>query len=142
MIKNLFSNYGLYIAWILTSVGVLGSLYFSEILHLQPCNLCWYQRIALFPLALFLGVASYRGDASIVRYALPLVLFGLFIALYQVAIQEIPGWNPIKLCGAGPSCSSKTDIGFGFVSLPMLSALNFLTLSLLLFGIKTSLLKK
>ncbi len=105
-------KYSLYSAWLLSCIGVLVSLYFSEILHHPPCNLCWYQRIALFPLALVC----------------------LCFALYQVALQEIPDWNPLELCGAGPSCSDKIDIGLGPISIPMLSSGCFLCISLLMIG--------
>ncbi len=127
-------KYSLYSAWLLSCIGVLVSLYFSEILHHPPCNLCWYQRIALFPLALVLGIATYTGDLKVIRYALPLAIVGLCFALYQVALQEIPDWNPLELCGAGPSCSDKIDIGLGPISIPMLSSGCFLCISLLMIG--------
>ena len=125
-------KYTLYCAWLLSCIGVLVSLYFSEVLHHPPCNLCWYQRIALFPLALVLGIATYGTDLKVVRYALPLAIMGFCFALYQVMLQEIPGWNPLELCGAGPSCSEKIDIGLGPISIPILSTSNFLLISLLL----------
>lgn len=122
----------LYCAWLFALLGTMASLYFSHVRGLEPCHLCWDQRIALFPLALILGVATFRGDLKIAFYTLPFALIGLLFALYQVAIQEIPGWNPIELCGGGPSCSEKTSLGMGWITLPMLSSLNFLLLSLLL----------
>jgi disulfide bond formation protein DsbB len=126
------SKYSLYFAWLLASFGMLGSLYFSQVRHLEPCNLCWFQRIALFPLPFILGLATYKNYLQIAPYVLPQLLFGLLFALYQIAIQEIPGWNPIDMCGKGPSCSEKIPIGLGFVSIPILSALLFFSLSLLL----------
>jgi disulfide bond formation protein DsbB len=128
----MFQRYGLYCAWLLASIGTLGSLYFSEIRHFEPCYLCWYQRVCLFSLAITLGIATYRGELGIVRYALPLTVLGLWFSGYQIAIQEIPGWNPIDMCGTGPDCSEKVLIGLGPISLPMLSAANFLVLSILL----------
>jgi disulfide bond formation protein DsbB len=127
------TRYSLYFAWVLSCVGVLASLYFSEARHLEPCHLCWYQRIFLYPLALILGIAAYQGDyRRIVHYTLPLAVLGLLFALYQVGIQQIPGWNPIDLCGAGPSCSDKIYVGLGFLTIPMLSALNFLLIAFFL----------
>jgi disulfide bond formation protein DsbB len=125
-------KYSLYCAWLLACIGVLGSLYFSEMLHIAPCNLCWYQRMALFPLAVILGVATYGSDLRVIRYALPLAIMGFCFALYQVMLQEIPGWNPLHLCGKGPSCSEKIDIGLGPITIPLLSTTNFLLISLLL----------
>lgn len=131
----MFRKYGVALAWLLSCIGVMVSLYFSEIRHMQPCNLCWYQRIALFPLSLILGVGAYTGDRRVIRYALPLAIVGLAFALYQVALQEIPDWNPLELCGGGPSCSDKVDIGLGPISIPMLASSAFFAISFLLVGV-------
>ncbi len=128
----MIKKYSLYFGWLLACLGVLGSLYFSEIRHLDPCPLCWYQRIFLFPLAIILGIATYRSDRAIWLYCLPLAILGFLFATYQVTIQEIPGWNPIELCGSSANCAEKTDIGLGPISLPMLSAVNFVLISLAL----------
>ncbi len=120
----MIQRYGLYTAWMLAVIGTLTSLYFSEIKHLEPCHLCWYQRIALFPLAVVLGIAAYRGCLGIARYILPLVILGFMLAIYQVMIQEIPWWNPIDICGGGPSCDEGIVV-FGPLTIPMLSALCF-----------------
>lgn len=125
-------KYGLYFAWLLSFLGTCTSLYFSDVRHLEPCHLCWYQRICLFPLSLILGIAAYQGFAGIVRYVLPLAIFGFLFALYQIALQEIPGLNAIDLCGAGPSCSEKVPIGLGPISIPMLSAACFFVIGLFL----------
>lgn len=130
--SKLFWRYGLYTAWLIALASLLGSLYFREIGHIEPCNLCWYQRICVFPLTIILGIAAYRGFTGIMPYVLPQSLIGLVLACYQIAIQEIPGWYPIPMCGAGPSCSEKIDVGLGFITMPMLSATSFLVISLLL----------
>lgn len=124
-------SYALYFAWLIACVSTIGSLFFSEVLHLEPCHLCWYQRICIFPLALILGLAVYRDDKSVVPYALPLVVIGFLFAIYQVFLQET-GLTPFEICGAGPSCSDKVDIGLGFISMPMLSALALFLMGILL----------
>lgn len=128
----MLKKYGLYCAWVLACIGTLISLYFSDIRHHEPCHLCWFQRIALFPLVILLGIGVYFGDRKVCTYALPLVIVGLAFAGYQILIQQIPGWTPIDLCGAGPNCSEKINIGLGFISIPMLSAANFIFLGALL----------
>jgi len=130
----ILKKYGLYLTWLFACVGTLASLYFSVIRNLEPCHLCWYQRIALFPLTIILGIAAYQGRRLVIPYVLPLMLLGLGFAGYQVAVQEIPGWNPIDMCGAGPSCSEKMYVGLGFVTIPMLSVVGFLGLSALAWG--------
>ncbi|WP_082321816.1 disulfide bond formation protein B [Variovorax paradoxus] len=38
-------------AFLVAFASTLGSLFFSEVMKLEPCVLCWYQRIAMFPLS-------------------------------------------------------------------------------------------
>lgn len=121
----------LYFIWLLACIGSLVSLYMSDIQHLEPCHLCWYQRACLFPLTIILGISAYRGFKGIAIYALPLAMIGFAFAFYQVLIQEIPGWNPINICGAGPSCTNRVAI-LGPITIPMLSAALFLLMSGLL----------
>ena len=59
----------LYLAWVVALVATLGSLYLSEVLGYRPCKLCWYQRIAMYPLALMLGIAAFRDDLRVRLYA-------------------------------------------------------------------------
>ena len=127
----MIQRYGLYAAWLLATIGTLVSLYFSEIKQLEPCHLCWYQRTCLFPLVVVLGIAAYRGFLGIARYVLPLVLLGFMLALYQVMMQEIPSWNPIDICGGGPSCEDGIAV-LGPITIPMLSAACFLVIGTLL----------
>lgn len=114
-------------------MATLGSLYFSEVRHMQPCELCWYQRIAIFPLTLFLGIATFKDDLRVIPYLLPLALFGLIVAGYQFLIQELPSLHNIEVCGKGPSCSQKIYIGFKGLTISMLSFMNFLAITVLLF---------
>lgn len=76
-------EYALYIAWLITLIGVGVSLAASELLFLPPCPLCWVQRCSLYPLALILGIAAYRDDRQIYIYTLPLALIGAGFAFYQ-----------------------------------------------------------
>ena len=90
----------LYLAWVVALVATLGSLYLSEVRGYQPCILCWYQRIAMYPLSLLLGIAAFRDDLDIRRYAMPLAGIGLLTSLYQNA--EDWGWIPVP-----PMCSAE-----------------------------------
>lgn len=121
----MIGRYGLYFAWVIACLSMLGSLYFSEIEGLEPCHLCWYQRITIYPMVLILGIATYRNFRGIVPYVLPVLLIGFAISIYQVLIQEIPGWQPVELCGQGPSCTEKQIVYFGWLTIPMLSVLGF-----------------
>jgi disulfide bond formation protein DsbB len=112
-------------------VATAGSLYFSEVAHLTPCSLCWYQRIAMYPLALVLGVGAVRADLAVWRYALPLAAVGLLIAGYHVALE----WRPtldVGVCSTGVPCSVRYFAAFGFVSIATMSAAAFLLILALL----------
>lgn len=127
--KKLLANWGIDIAWGIALFATLGSLYWSEILDIEPCSLCWYQRICLFPLSVMLGMSAYRQDRSIIPYALPLVIVGAAVAFYQFLIQNFQlsshGCHKNAICTQG-------TIFLNWVSLPMLSLLAFLLLGILL----------
>jgi len=129
--KRLQQN-GLYFAWLITLVGLLLTLYGSEILKLPVCYLCWYQRIAMYSLAIILGIAAYRDDRSIYIYAIPLAAVGLFFAAYQYLQQIAPKFAFIDLCSIGPSCDEGMFTFFGFISFPALSMLAFILIIVLL----------
>ena len=65
MSASVINRYGLYLAWVVSITAVLGSLYFSEIRGFIPCELCWIQRIFMYPIALILAIAVFREDSSI-----------------------------------------------------------------------------
>jgi disulfide bond formation protein DsbB len=125
-------QHSLYFAWLIAAVGMLATLYGSEIMHLPVCNLCWYQRICLYPLVVILGIACYKNTHDIVSYVLPLPILGMFFSGYQYAEQMIPGFGPIPLCGEGIPCGDIHFQLFGFITLPFLSLLAFIGLTGLL----------
>ena len=119
-------------AWLVASISALGALFLSEVMRVPPCVLCWYQRICMFPLVLMLPVGLFPFDRKVVRYALPLAVIGLVLAIFHLLL--IAGVIPesIKPCTQGIPCSEKTVEWFGFVTVPMLSALAFSTIIALL----------
>jgi len=123
-------------AWAVAVLATCGSLYFSEIAHLTPCSLCWYQRIAMYPLVFVLGVGAVRGDPGVWRYALPLATVGLLIAGYHVALEWQPALD-VGMCGAGPPCSLRYFAVFGFVSIATMSGAAFLLILALLGLLRT-----
>jgi disulfide bond formation protein DsbB len=102
---KLLRKHALYFAWVIALVALLASLYYSEVLGMEPCRLCWYQRIGMFPLALFLGIAAYKNEKKIAHYSLPLVAFGGFFALYQSLMQLFPVLQNSPLCGHAAHCT-------------------------------------
>ncbi|MFC4453247.1 disulfide bond formation protein B [Deinococcus sonorensis] len=131
----------LYLAWVVSMVATIASLYFSEVRHFVPCVLCWFQRICMYPLVLVLGAAALRSDLGGRVYALPLALAGWVIAL----IQNLEAWGVIqtlKVCGVGQTtvgCDAKWPI-FGdtltslsdVITIPVLSLTAFTVIIALL----------
>ena len=118
-------------AWTIAFLATAGSLYFSEIVGFIPCPFCWYQRFAMYPLVLVLGVGLVRAYPGIWRFALPLPLIGLVIAAYHVALQFQPTLDLVP-CEGGVPCSGRYVAVFGFVSIPVMAGAAFLMISALL----------
>jgi disulfide bond formation protein DsbB len=120
----------LYAAWLVALFATIGSLYFSEVRMFVPCALCWWQRIFMYPLVGVLGVATFRQDTGVWRYALPLSLVGLGTSGYHYLLQKVPGLAPPASCAAGVPCSMQYIDWFGFVTIPFLAGSAFLLISL------------
>lgn len=123
----------LQLAWLIAFVAMLGSLFFSEILKFPPCVLCWYQRIAIYPLVILLGVAITKNKKDVLDYVYPLTYIGLIIALYQNLLyyKILPESN--APCTFGVSCTTKYIEYFGFITIPLLSLVAFIFLLILFF---------
>lgn len=127
----------LFLGWLLVSVSTTISLFFSTVLEYEPCVLCWYQRMCLFPMIFILGAGLFPTfDKSVIKYALPLSIAGGMTAFYHTLLYAgiIP--ESIQPCSKGVSCTEKYFELFGFVSIPMLSFLAFSTLVTLLLILK------
>lgn len=121
-----------YAAWTLALLSAAGSLFFSEVMDLPPCVLCWYQRIAMYPLVLIIGIGIAVDDAKWKVYALPLALIGLAISVYHNLIYY--GFIPESLtpCTEGVSCSERQIEWFGFITIPLMGLIAFLLISALI----------
>lgn len=122
-----------WLAFLVALTCVLGSLYFSEVADFVPCRLCWFQRIAMYPLPVILLVGAIRRDRGVRWYVLPIAVIGAGIAAYHYLIE----WRPELDSGAcgltGPSCSAIWFREFGFVTLALMSLVGFVTVLTLLF---------
>ncbi len=129
------NGWNLGLAWIASLVATLGALFIGEVLGQAPCLLCWYQRIAMFPLALILGAGVYFGDERSTFYAKLLAWPGLIIAGWHVGLyfKLIP--ESIKPCGLGPSCTD-TKMLILNIPIPLLSLLAFAIILTLLHAMK------
>ncbi|WP_246742693.1 disulfide bond formation protein B [Microvirga splendida] len=125
----------LFAAWIIALAATGGALFIGEVMGQTPCHLCWYQRIFMFPLAVILAVATFREDAGVWRYALPVAALGWLVAAFHSLLYAgiIP--EAIKPCGQGPSCSSADMTVLG-LPLPYLSLAAFTAIAILLAPIR------
>jgi disulfide bond formation protein DsbB len=114
------------LAWVVALVATLGSLYYSQVQGFVPCVLCWYQRICMYPLAVILGVATFRRDVGVRWYALPLAVVGAGIAAYHAWIQAFPPVGGTSFCTAEAPCTDRYVWELGFVSLPFMALCGFL----------------
>lgn len=123
----------LFLAWVLVTSGTLISLFFSEIVQLPVCVLCWYQRIALYPLVIMLPFALFPFDINVIRYAQPLVIFGWFVALFHVLVvaKIIP--EAAQPCVLGVPCSETHFNLLGFINIPVMSLITFSLIGFLLY---------
>lgn len=128
----------LYPAWIVATVAMLGSLYFSEVRFFVPCTLCWYQRIFMYPLVLILGIAIYRQDERVTRYALPLSVIGLGVAAFHYLEQKVPWISSSAVCRSGVPCDVQYINWLGFITIPLLSLVAFALITALLLMVRRS----
>lgn len=126
-----FGDRTLWLAWVMAVVATLGSLYYSEIADFVPCKFCWYQRIAMYPLAVILGVAAFGRDRRAARYVLPLASAGAVIASYHYLIQQVPSLST-GACSTTVPCSAPWVWKFDFVSIPFMALVSFATIIVVL----------
>lgn len=112
-------------AWFVALLATAGSLYFSEVAGFEPCRLCWYQRIAMYPLVVLLAIAAARRERAGALYAGGLAAMGAAIAAYHVALEWIPALDT-GACDASSPCTLIWFRVFGFISLPTLALAAFL----------------
>lgn len=122
----------LVVAWLVALSATLGALFIGEVMGQAPCNLCWFQRAFMFPLAVVLMVSCLIGDSRVGRYALPLAAMGWLVAFYHVLLLGGVIPEEIKPCGAGPSCSSADTVILGWLPIPALSLAAFTAIIVLL----------
>ncbi|WP_019639861.1 disulfide oxidoreductase [Paenibacillus fonticola] len=132
-VRAFFREYGIYFAWLVSMVATAGSLYLSEVLYYEPCKLCWFQRIFMYPLVILLGMAAFRNDRKILVYAIPLSIIGGSISTYHYAQQKIPGLAQLLPCKVGIPCNVDYLNWWGFVTIPLMALVAFILITLCLF---------
>lgn len=118
-------------------VATAGSLFFSEVAGYVPCELCWYQRIAMYPLTVVLGVAAIRGDRQVWRTAVPIAALGSVISIWHIAIER----NPLlggDVCDPAAPCAVRWVEEFGVLTLPTMALIGFVAIIVLTLAARPS----
>jgi disulfide bond formation protein DsbB len=120
-------GYELWAAFVVAALGTGGSLFFSEIAGFVPCDLCWFQRICMYPMSLLLLFAAWHGDIRVVRYFLPFPLIGAGVSVYHILVENHWVSTPAA-CQVGAGCAVKWINEFGYVTIPTIALSGFLLL--------------
>lgn len=117
-------KYGMHIIFVTSILALLGSLFYSKIMGYDPCELCWYQRILMYPLVLISGFSLKKSSLQIKKMILSLAIVGVAIGIYQYITQIT---DTETFCGIGAtSCSDKIVFAFGYISIPLMAVTAFL----------------
>ncbi len=119
-------------AWIVAMVTTLGSLYYSEHAGFVPCELCWYQRIVMYPLVVVLGVALLRRDRAVWITTLVFVGIGAPLSLYHWLVERVPAFEESSSCSAITPCNTPWFEKLGFVTLAWMAMSAFLLIGALM----------
>jgi disulfide bond formation protein DsbB len=120
------------LAWVVATVTTLGSLYYSEYAGFVPCELCWYQRILMYPLVIVLGVAWLRRDTKVWKTALVFVVLGAPLSLYHWLVERVPAFAESSSCSVTAPCTTPWFEKLGFVTLAWMAMSSFLLIGVLM----------
>jgi disulfide bond formation protein DsbB len=123
-------GYELWAGFVVAALATGGSLFYSEIAGFLPCELCWFQRICMYPLSILLLILAWQGDHRAARYLLPLPLAGAGVSVYHMligygAISEPQGCI-VSAPGAGCGVNWIGPESFGYLQIPTLALTGFL----------------
>jgi len=130
-------TWGLWIGFLLSLGGIAISLFYSEILGVLPCGLCWLQRVFLYPQVLLFAVAIWKSDKSVADYSIAFSIFGGAVALYQHYLQMGgTGIVPCPAVATGADCAQRFLFEFGYVTFPLMSFSIFAFLIILMLFVR------
>ena len=119
-IVNWLGKHAIVLAFFIALIAVTGSLFYSEIMGFEPCLLCWWQRIFLYPLVIIFGVALWKRTTSAFLYAVPLAVPAAFLALYHSYVY-LGGASLLPCTTLGGACSKIYVMTFGYITIPFMS---------------------
>ncbi len=130
---NWAGKHGMLFAFIVVGIALTGSLSYSDILMHDPCKLCWYQRIFMYPQFILLAVGMYKREHTAAFYSMILSLVGLPIALFHYLLQRgLVNFGCSAVGGYSVSCSKYFKMSFGYITIPLMAFTAFLMITLFL----------
>ena len=128
-VRTALWGYELWAAFVVAAVATGGSLFFSEVAHFVPCELCWFQRICMYPLSIVTLLAALAGEHRIARYLLPLPLVGAGVSVYHLLVENgVVAQAKECLASAPGGCATKWINEFGYMTIPTLALTGFVLL--------------
>ncbi|WP_156288811.1 disulfide oxidoreductase [Oceanobacillus salinisoli] len=122
----------LMLAWAQAIIAMAGSLFYSEVMGYVPCELCWYQRILMYPLVVIYGVAAIKKEINIALPGIILSGIGMFVSAYHYLIQKVPAFQEFGgACTGGVPCNAVYVNYFGFITIPFLALTAFIVIFVL-----------
>jgi disulfide bond formation protein DsbB len=128
--KNAYS-----IGFFISTMSMVLSLVYSEIVGFAPCMLCWYQRIFMYPQAFLFGMSVWKKEKLITDYSLVLAIVGLTVSIYHNFLSWLPSVN-LPCSATGPSCTMLYTNIFGYITIPVMSMTGFMVVILSLLIMK------
>lgn len=128
-------RWGIWAGFALTFCAAAMSLFYSDVLGIEPCPLCWWQRVCMFPQVILFAMALRKPDARVADHSIALSVIGLLIALYHHALQMLPG-SGLPCPATGVSCAQRIIFEFGYVTFPLVAATLFSLLIVLMLFVR------
>ena len=128
-IRRVLWGYELWAAFVVAAIATGGSLFFSQVAGFPPCELCWFQRICMYPLSILLLLMAWSGDNRAARYLFPLPIVGACVSIYHLLIENKVIKEPTACLASAPGgCGVKWINEFGYITIPTLALTGFLLL--------------
>jgi disulfide bond formation protein DsbB len=125
-LRRALEGYELWLVFLVSSIATGGSLFFSEVAGFVPCELCWYQRICMYPLSITTLLAALFDDPRAARYLLPLPVVGAGVSIYHLLVENgVVGESKTCLISAPGGCGVKWINEFGYMTIPTLALTAF-----------------
>lgn len=125
-IEGFISDNTTEIVFAVSTIATIGSLYFSNVLGYDPCRLCWFQRIFMYPIAVVSGSALFLGKTDLKDYVMPLALIGAPIGIYHSMIQRFEQFTSAGCSVTAVSCSTEYTFHYGYITIPVMALTAFL----------------